>query len=313
MLKSRVSKFLVLLATLTLAIVLSACGNSQSNSSTQSKTELGDKTIEIPYIASDNSTARSLVIAEVLKKAGYDVTTTPVPASGPLYATVSASDDAFHASGIFPETDKRYYDKFKDTLTLYDDKHLINHVNVGVAVPKYVQNIDSIKDLKDDKDFGKSVDWTIQGTDNRNGVMQQTNDELDRDDLSKYSLDKSSDQEQFKKIQKAYQQQQPILFTSMEPNWFSKELDVKMLKDPDKIYGNNKQHIDLVFNHNFKEKHPAAYDIATRMAKDWDQKDEERLAKNIFVKSKNPEQVAKDYVDNHDHNVDDWLKDIDTK
>lgn len=99
----------------------------------------------------------------------------------------------------------------------------------------------------------------------------------------------------------------------MEPNWFSKELDVKMLKDPDKIYGNNKQHIDLVFNHNFKEKHPAAYDIATRIAKDWDQKDEDRLAKNIFVKSKNPEQVAKDYVDNHDHNVDDWLKDIDTK
>ena len=30
--------------------------------------------------------------------------------------------------------------------------------------------------------------------------MQQTNDELDRDDLSKYSLDKSSDQEQFKKF-----------------------------------------------------------------------------------------------------------------
>ena len=40
--------------------------------------------------------------------------------------------------------------------------------------------------------------------------MQQTNDELDRDDLSKYSLDKSSDQEQFKNS-KAYQQQQPIL------------------------------------------------------------------------------------------------------
>ena len=32
--------------------------------------------------------------------------------------------------------------------------------------------------------------------------MQQTNDELDRDDLSKYSLDKSSDQEQFKKFKK---------------------------------------------------------------------------------------------------------------
>ena len=49
------------------------------------------------------------------------------------------------------------------------------------------------------------------------------------------------------------------------------------------------------------------------MAKRLGSKDEDRLAKNIFVKSKNPEQVAKDYVDNHDHNVDDWLKDIDTK
>ncbi|MEJ7177968.1 ABC transporter substrate-binding protein, partial [Staphylococcus caprae] len=88
MLKRRSSKFLGLLATLALAIVLSACGNSGSGSgsSDDSQTSLGNKEIEIPYIASDNSTPRSLVIAEVLKKAGYDVTTTPVTASGPLYA-----------------------------------------------------------------------------------------------------------------------------------------------------------------------------------------------------------------------------------
>ena len=80
MLKRRSSKFLGLLATLALAIVLSACGNSGSGSgsSDDSQTSLGNKEIEIPYIASDNSTPRSLVIAEVLKKAGYDVTTTPV-------------------------------------------------------------------------------------------------------------------------------------------------------------------------------------------------------------------------------------------
>jgi ABC-type proline/glycine betaine transport system substrate-binding protein len=35
---------------------------------------------------------------------------------------------------------------------------------------------------------------------------------------------------------------------------------------PDNIYGNNNQHIDLVFNKDFKEAHPAAYTIATRMA-----------------------------------------------
>ena len=73
MLKRRSSKFLGLLATLALAIVLSACGNSGngSGSSDDSQTSLGNKEIEISYIASDNSTPRSLDIAEVLKKAGY--------------------------------------------------------------------------------------------------------------------------------------------------------------------------------------------------------------------------------------------------
>ncbi|UDI77300.1 ABC transporter substrate-binding protein [Staphylococcus taiwanensis] len=314
MFRRRSSKFLGLLATLALVVVLSACGNggSGSGSSDDKNTSLGSKDIEIPYIASDNSTPRSLVIAEVLKKAGYDVTTSPVPSSGPLYATVSESTDSFHASGIFPDTDKSYYNKFKSNLSLYDDKHLVDDVKVGLAVPKYEQDIDSISDLKK-SDFGKSVDWTIQGTDARNGVMKETKDELDGDDLNKYSLKESSDQDQFKTIQKAFKQQQPIVFTAMEPNWFSKELDIKMLKDPDNIYGNNNQHIDLVFNKGFKEAHPAAYTIATRMADDWSQKDEETMAKKIFVDKKNPEQVAKDYVDDHDNKVDEWLEGIDTK
>ena len=47
-----------------------------------------------------------------------------------------------------------------------------------------------------------------------------------------------------------------------------------MLKDPDNIYGNNNQHIDLVFNKDFKA-HPAAYTIATRMADDWSKSDEQ--------------------------------------
>ena len=79
-----------------------------------------------------------------------------------------------------------------------------------------MQDVDSISDLKNSA-FGKSVDWTIQGTDARNGVMQETKDELDSDNLDKYSLKESSDQDQFKKIQSAFKQQEPIVFT-MEPS-----------------------------------------------------------------------------------------------
>ena len=83
------------------------------------------------------------------------------------------------------------------------------------------RNIDSISDLNSSKSFGKSVDWTIQGTDDRNGVMKQTKSELDDGQLDQYRLHKSSDQDQFKAIQK-HKQQKPIVFTAMEPSWFSK-------------------------------------------------------------------------------------------
>lgn len=291
MFKKSSFKVLGLLATLALAIVLSACGNGDSGSSSDGNTSLGKKDVNIPYIASDNSTPRSLVIAEVLKKAGYNVTTTPVQASGPLYASVSQDSDSFHASGIFPSTDKSFYNKFKSNLTVYDKKNLVDNVKVGLAVPKYEQDIDSISDLNSKKSttssntgnssnsFGKSVDWTIQGTDARNGVMKQTKSELDDGQLDKYSLKESSDQDQFKTIQKAYKQQKPIVFTAMEPSWFSKELDIKMLKDPEKIYGKDDEHINLVFNKNFKDDHPAAYTIATRISDNWSKDDEEKLAK----------------------------------
>lgn len=304
-------KALGLSAVLTLSTVLSACGNGGSSS--DNETSLGGKEIDIPYVATDNSTARSLVISEVLQEVGYDVTNTPVESSGPMYASVSQNSDSFHASGIFPTTDKSYFNKFKDNLTVYDKESMIDDVKVGLAVPKYEEDVDSIADLKDDNDFGKSVDWTIQGADSRNGIMKQTKNEIDEEDLEKYKLNESSSQDQLSKIQNAHKQQNPILFTAMEPNWMANELDFKILDDPDKIYGDNNQNINLVFNSNFKEQHPAAYKIATRVASDWSKNDEEELAKEIFVDNKNPEQVAEDYVDDHENKVDEWTEGINNK
>lgn len=67
MFKTRSLKLLGLFATIALAIVLSACGNGGGSSSKEKDTSLGNKEIELPYVASDNSAPRTLVIAEVLK------------------------------------------------------------------------------------------------------------------------------------------------------------------------------------------------------------------------------------------------------
>ena len=102
----------------------------------------------------------------------------------------------------FHQQTKAFTTNSKSQLTVYDKKNLVDNVKVGLAVPKYERNIDSISDLNSSKSFGKSVDWTIQGTDDRNGVMKQTKSELDDGQLDQYRLHKSSDQDQFKAIQK---------------------------------------------------------------------------------------------------------------
>ncbi len=306
MFKNSKFKIIGLVTTLMIAMILSACGSGSSEEN--SSTDLGGKEIEIPY-KGDNSAARSLVIAEVLKDVGYDVVTTPVPASGPLYSATSENSNSFNAAGIFPSTDKSYLNKY-DNLEVYDDKNIIDEANVSLAVPKYMKDVDSIDDLKNDNDLGKSVDWTITGTDNRNGVMKETNEALKDNDFSDWKLDKSSDEEMLKTIQEKYKKQQPIIFTGTQPHWIFEEMDFKMLDDPDKIYGSGKEHVNLVFNKNFKNNHPAAYKIATRIANDWNEDDEKALSKKIYVDNEDPQKVAEDYVNNHESKKDKWTEGI---
>ena len=66
MFKKSSFKVLGLLATLALAIVLSACGNGDSRSSSDGNTSLGKKDVNMAYIASDSGTGRWLVFGVVL-------------------------------------------------------------------------------------------------------------------------------------------------------------------------------------------------------------------------------------------------------
>ena len=66
-----------------------------------------------------------------------------------------------------------------------------------------------------------------------------------------------------------------------------------MLKGPEKIYGKDDEHINLVFNKNFKDDHPAAYTIATRISDNWSKDDEEKLAKKIFKDNKTQKMLLK--------------------
>src|SRR5699024_5444659 len=258
---------------------LTACSEDSNDN-----IELGGKDIEIPYTDA-GSTARSLVLAEALEDVGYDVTTTPVGAAGPMYASTAENADTLNASGRFPSTHKEYLTKYGDDIKVYKTQNFIDKAPVSLAVPEYMENIDSIEDMKDNKELGKSVDWTITGVDPRTGIMKKTDKAIENDDndLKKWKLHEGSEAEMISDLTKKYKKEEPIIITGWKPHWIFNDMDLKMLNYPAKLYGGDDDHINLVFNKDFKEEHPAAYKIATRMANDWSEDDEDKLMKRMFV------------------------------
>jgi len=49
------------------------------------------------------------------------------------------------------------------------------------------------------------------------------------------------------------------------------------------MYSGDDDYIDLVFNKKFKDEHPAAYKIATRMTADWTKEYKEDTMERIFA------------------------------
>lgn len=300
-------KLLGLIASLAFVVILTAC--SGDNSSSEKTLELGGKDIEIPY-AGAGSTARSHVLAEVLEDVGYNVTSTQVEAAGPMFASTAENSDTLHASGWFPSTHMAYLDKYGDDIEVYEDKNFIDKAKLSLTVPKYMEEVDSIEDLKDNEELGKSVNWTIIGIDPRTGIMKNTEKGIEDNDLDNWKLQEGSEMAMLSDLMEKYENEEPIIITGWEPHWIFNELDLKMLDDPDNIYGSNDDHINLVFNKEFKDEHPAAYKIATRMADDWSEDDEKELMKHIFIKDENEKKVAEDFIDDNSHRVDKWKKGV---
>lgn len=102
-------------------------------------------TIKLAYAPWDSELASHNMMKIVLEDMGYTVQLTMVE-PGPMFSAVAdGSADATFAAWL-PNTHKTYLDKFEDSL----DDIGVNMVGVkqGLAVPTYMEDVNSIEDLK---------------------------------------------------------------------------------------------------------------------------------------------------------------------
>ncbi|MBO0992515.1 glycine betaine ABC transporter substrate-binding protein [Bacillus sp. SD088] len=302
--------------TLALSMLLAACGNSaddesNGNDSAGSDTdggsgvELGQEDLTLPYVAWARETPASYLLAAVLEDVGYSVDVKQVEA-GPMWSSVADGSADFMASAWLPATHASYWEQYEDDVVKVNE--VLDKAPLALAVPSYVEDINSIEDLKDNEEFGDSVDWTITGIDAGAGIMQNTETAMEEYGLDNWNLVSSSEAAMIAELQSAYDKEEPIVVPLWKPHWVFGVMDMKMLEDPEEIYGGDGDQIYIVARKGLKEDAPAAYKVLEQYTEDYEMVEE--LMPPVFAEDKDPADVAQQFMEDHPDLVEQWTEGV---
>ncbi|WP_188694268.1 glycine betaine ABC transporter substrate-binding protein [Pullulanibacillus camelliae] len=101
--------------------------------------------IKMAYVAWSSEVASTNVVKAILDNLGYKVTLQQLDAA-PMWAAVAKGSADVTLSAWLPVTHKAYYQKYKDQVEKLGVS--LKGTKLGLVVPKYMKDVNSISDLK---------------------------------------------------------------------------------------------------------------------------------------------------------------------
>ncbi len=254
------------------------------------------ETVNIAYVQWDSEVASTHVIAEVLKNEGYHVTLTPLD-NAVMWQTVANGNADFSTSAWLPVTHGQQYKKYQSKLD--DLGSNLEGTKLGLAVPKYMTDVNSIEDLS------KQADQKITGIEPGAGIMAAAKKTLkEYHNLSSWELVAASTGAMTTSLDQAIKKKDPIVVTAWSPHWMFAKYDLKYLKDPKETFGST-ENINTIARKGLKKDLPNVYKIIDKFR--WTQKDMEAVILDIN-KGMSPEAAAKKWVEANKSKVSSWTK-----
>ncbi|GAA0607871.1 glycine betaine ABC transporter substrate-binding protein [Virgibacillus siamensis] len=223
----RVSQLILLTV---LLIALAACGSNSEGEGSGSTSESKGK-ITFGQINWPENIAVTNMWKAILEDKGYDVELKLIE-MGPQMSALAQGELDVAPEIWLPVQDKSYYEEYKDDANFFEDPWYTNG-KVGLAVPTYMEDINSIKDLKKNK---KKFNGEIVGFEPGAGTMLVTEDVIKEYGLD-YELIESSTAAMVTSIKEAVDAKEPIVAPLWKPHYVFAEVDLKFLDDPKKTYG----------------------------------------------------------------------------
>lgn len=153
--------------------------------------------------------------------------------------------------------------------------------------------------------IGEEVDYKIIGIEPGAGIMQATDTALkEYENLADWEVVESSSAAMASELQKAYEDEEPIIVTGWTPHWKFAKFDLKYLEDPKGVYG-EAEVIQTLVRQGLKDEQPNAYTVLDQFF--WTPDDMAQVMVEI-QDGTDPVEAAAAWVEDNSDKVAEWTK-----
>lgn len=265
------------------ALLLAACGGgSQSENAI-----VEDREIEIAHTSWTNDTVKSSIAQNIFEELGYDVTLSSVDPAV-MFQSVAQGESDVLMSAWLPVTHGSLYEEYQDQLV--HAGVIADGAKIGLAVPTYMEDVNSIEDLSD------QAGQTITGIEPGAGIMANTELVLEEyENLSEWDLSSSSTGAMMTELGNAIDNQEEIVITGWNPHWMFQTHDIKYLEDPQGVYG-EEETMSTFTRQGLPEEDPIAFSVLENFQI---QLEDIETGMQMLDEGIDPDELAQQWIDNN--------------
>lgn len=286
----------MILSSIAVVLLLTACNGDQEESQNNEDAQ-EQKTISIGLDPYGYATVPAYLSKEILEQEGYEVKIQEGQV-GILYEALSKQEiDAF-IDVWYPNLHSSYLAKYEDDFeiagTLYSD------MPIGIAVPTYMEDVNSITDLKK---YKEKFNEEIYAIDPGSGMALTTEKMVDVYDMKNFEIKNSSTAAMLAQAESKIDDKEGIAFNAWRPHPMFVRMDIKFLDDPKNVW--KLDDVKIGVTPDLKEQSPTAYTLFTNMKLTLEQVEKWLVA--METEEKTPEELAETWVKEHPDKVNKWL------
>lgn len=256
----------------------------------------GGQTVTLATVNWESEIASTNVLAQVLKEAGFNVQITTVDPAIMFSSVAEGQLDAM-VGGWVPTTHQAYAEEYGDSMV--DLGANLEGAISALTVPTYMEDINSITDLTDENDS------TITAIEPGAGVTNSAQNAVkEYDNLSDWEVSVSSTGAMIAELDQAINNEEDIVVVGWKPHWMFMDYDLKMLDDPENVFGGYEE-IHSYAREGLKEDNPEAYKIIDNFY--WEVEDMSSVMEELATDVE-PEEAADNWIEANRETVDGRLE-----